>query len=109
MPPHPTPLWENMKRNYKQLYQELKNKSKSQGYKVKEVSDKVTEDYVGMNPKAGDTIGFEIPKDTIYIDRNLTYAAKYHTLNHELIEIGLMKKGMSYWIAHKKALKKEGE
>lgn len=96
-----------MKKHYKKLYQELKKKAKSQGYKVKEVANKVTEDYIGMNPEAGETIGFDIPKDTIYIDKNLSYSGKYHTLKHELNEIENMKKGMSYWLAHKKALIKE--
>ena len=88
-------------------YKKLVAKSRSKGVKVTSVKDRTTRDYVGMNDLAAKKMGFPMKSKTIYIDRNLPYRVKCHTLNHEQIERDLMSKGDSYWTAHKKALKRE--
>jgi hypothetical protein len=82
--------------------------ARRRGYHVRQVPAKIMKDYIGMNPEAAKSIGFPIPENTIYIDKNLSEEAKYHTLKHENIETDLMKnKGWPYWRAHKRALELE--
>jgi hypothetical protein len=92
---------------YKEWLDELLEYTKGKGITVKFVNDYVTRDYVGMNPEIADAMGFAMPDDTIYIDKNLSYKAKYHTLRHELEEMDLMSKGTKYWKAHCKSLRNE--
>ncbi len=94
--------------NYREAYQNLKQKCTGSGIKVEEVCDSKTKDFVGMNPEAAKAFGYKgIGKNTIYIDNWLDNKAKYHTLKHELIEMKLMDGGKKYWAAHKIALKRE--
>ena len=92
---------------YKKKFQELVDLAAGQGLKVEIVPDKVTYDFVGMNPLAARQLGFECPPRVIQIDDHLNWKEKYHTLKHELIELGLMSEGMSYGSAHKIALRYE--
>ena len=92
---------------YKEEYAGLIRKCVSCGLRVKEVGDRTTRDYVGMNDMAGKAMGFKIPDKTIYIDNNMSMAGKVHTLRHEMIERKLMKDGKNYWEAHKEALRGE--
>lgn len=82
---------------YKKWLQELVVCVKDRGIKVRFVKDYVTRElfFVGMNDEAAKAIGFAMSGDTIYIDNNLSYKAKCHTLRHELEEGGLMKTGRS--------------
>lgn len=94
--------------NYKDAYLRLKQKCVNDGYKVEEVCDSKTKDYVGMNNLAATDIGYpKMGKKTLFIDDWLDYKAKYHTLKHELIEHQEMGNGKSYWKAHEVALKRE--
>jgi len=93
--------------NYKESYKSLVKVAHSKGLKVTGVKDRTTKDYVGMNDLAARKLGYKIRKKTIYVDKNLNYKVKAHTLNHEIIERDRMSKGDSYWVAHKKALKLE--
>jgi len=78
------------------------------GLQYRTVPDKLTRDFVGMNPEAAKSFGYNIPKNTIHVDNNLTIKTKRHTLAHEIVEYLLMKhKGLDYWDAHKIALKWE--
>jgi len=91
----------------KESYNRLVRKAHDQGLCVRQVKNKVTRDYVGMNSRAAKSLGFKMPPRMIYIDRDLPLSTKVTTLNHELIEVNLMKQGDSYWTAHKKALRRE--
>ena len=91
----------------KAAYNRLVKVAHKQGLCVRQVRNRVTRDYVGMNSKAAKSLGFKMPPKTIYIDKDLPLSTKVTTLNHEIIEVGLMRKGDSYWAAHKKALKRE--
>lgn len=94
--------------NYKEAYLKLKQICIGRGYKIEEVPDSKTKDYVGMNDLAAKDLGYpKMPKKTIYVDNWIDSKAKYHTLKHEMIERGLMAKGKSYWAAHKVALRRE--
>ena len=90
----------------KQKYQSLIDDLAKRGYKVKLV-DAELKDYAGMNPLAAKDIGFPIPANEIWIDKKLPLLRQYFTLRHESEEMNLMQGGMSYWEAHKKALKIE--
>ena len=83
--------------------------AEKKGYKVKQVGSKVLIDYAGMNHYAAKSMGFKgcKPKE-ILIHKGLTAKTKDETLRHELCEIDKMKKGDSYWQAHKHAMKKVG-
>lgn len=92
---------------YREMYNYLKKDAKDAGVEVKLVSSKTLLDYAGMNSSVAERIGFEIPDDTIYIKKSLSWKERYHTLNHEMVEMGLMGGGKKYWPAHKKALELE--
>jgi len=92
---------------WSERYKALKQTCRKQGISVRKVPDNKTKDYVGMNDLAAKPLGYKMAKKTIYIDKNLSTRAKAHTLNHEMIERDLMRKGKTYWQAHKVALKKE--
>ena len=94
--------------NYREQYKELVGLAHRKGLHVRLVEDKATRDFVGMNYEAAKAFGYNIPDKTIYIDKNLDWGTKCHTLRHELVEIGFMEHGDRYWAAHKKALKREG-
>ena len=94
--------------NYKAIYRELIRKAHRKGLCVKAVNTKVTRDFVGMNPYAAKEFGIKrFSANMIWIDSDLNYRDKCVTLNHEIIEFGLMKRGWRYWTAHKGALKLE--
>jgi len=92
---------------YEQKFKELKDECKERGITVKLVNDYKTRDYLGMNPEAAKSIGYPIPNNTIYVDRQMNWRDRYGTLVHEVIEYKLMNKGDSYWKAHCKALDAE--
>jgi hypothetical protein len=50
-----------------------------------------------------------IPKDEVWIDDDLSEEERKPVLLHELNELGLMRKGMSYKPAHKRSSIKEGK
>ena len=72
--------------------------------------NELTKDYAGMNHYAAKTLGFKpLPKkDEILVADDLTSEERRRTIRHEIVEMDLMKKGLSFWDAHKTALKKEG-
>ena len=89
------------------------NTTKEKGFNVEFVGDDVLHDYAGMNPEAAKSMGFKLPDgspmpdDVIYLDKKDTATHQTQTLRHELYELGLMRKGMVYFDAHKEALKHE--
>jgi hypothetical protein len=96
-------------KKYKEGFEELVGLANGQGLKIKFVPDRVTYDFVGMNPAAAEDIGFSCPRNTIEIDSNLNWKERYHTLKHELIELNIMGgTGCKYGPAHIYALEHEG-
>ena len=93
--------------DYREKFYELVRLAHRRGLHVRLVEDKVTKDFVGMNFEAAQAFGYSMPDRTIYIDKNLPWSTKYHTLKHELIEISFMESGEPYWEAHVKALRME--
>ena len=82
----------------------------SRCYKVTEVKPKVLRDYAGMNASAAKAMGFDsypIKKDEILVDRRLSPEHRKRVIKHEIYEDEHMRKGDSYWDAHKKALHHE--
>lgn len=63
--------------------------------------------YVGLHFDLNDEFGLTIPKDTVWIDKNIHGRDYYKTLKHEIEEMLLMREGMKYIPAHKIALKDE--
>lgn len=93
--------------NYKERYNHLVAEAHKKGLRVHTVRDAKTRDFVGMNSQAAKAFGLKMRPNTIQIDKNLNLKEKCHTLRHEIVEFGLMKKGMKYWPAHKRALRLE--
>ncbi len=85
----------------------LRNSCKLNNLKLVFVGKNILKDYVGMNSEASTQMGFKMPSNCIYILRGLSDKIKVHTLRHELIEYGLVRKGMGYWKAHCIALRNE--
>ena len=79
------------------------------GISVEFVGDELLHDYIGMNSEAARAMGFPMPDNTIYVDKNLRDQTKYETLRHEVIEMDLMREGKNYWPSHLVALKRERE
>lgn len=77
--------------------------------KVKFVSPKLLKDYGGMNYYAAKKIGFRpLPKkNEIFVDGSMKKKDIRETVRHEKVEVKHMKRGCSYWTAHKKALRAE--
>lgn len=76
--------------------------------KIKFVTGRILKDFAGMNHLAAKELHFKgCPKDTILIDKNMSRKDKIETVKHEMHELKLMKKGMHYFPAHKRALKAE--
>lgn len=78
------------------------------------VQSDVLHDYSGMNPEAARTMGFpDVDKNPntkeILIDKRTPKTQQAKDLKHELIEMRLMRQGLSYWPAHLEALKREKE
>lgn len=92
---------------HKEMYYYLVEDAKKAGVTVRLVSSSTLLDYAGMNSEAAKGLGFNIPDETIYIKGSLSWKARYYTLNHEMVEMGLMDGGSRYWPAHKRALKLE--
>jgi hypothetical protein len=87
---------------------ELVRQTRNRGIKVRFVADRKTQDYIGMNSRAAKVMGYSMPDNTIYVDKNLSQEGKYQTLKHELAELHLMTEhGMKYFPAHIIALKEE--
>jgi hypothetical protein len=97
------------------IWFKLIDQCKRNNIHVKLVPTSALKDYAGMNDEIGRKMGFKfngrtLPNRTIIIDRNLSMDTRIKTLKHELVEMSLMeKKHMSYWNAHKIALKKENK
>jgi len=96
-------------RKYRDKFRKLVEEAKDRDLRVKIVKDIYTHDFVGMNPEAAKVLDFKCPSNTIVIDSNLDWREKCHTLKHEIVEYDLMKRGMSYGRAHRRALKLERE
>lgn len=80
--------------------------NKVYGYKIKTVSDKKMSGYMGMNYFAGKAMGFTpLIKDKKEIIVNKIYKGetKRRIIKHEIHEAELMKKGHTYFYAHRKA------
>jgi hypothetical protein len=93
--------------DYREKFHELVRTAHRRGLHVRMVESGTTKDFVGINFEAAQAFGYSMPDKTIYIDRNLPWSAKYHTLKHELAEISFMESGDPYWRAHEKALRME--
>ena len=78
-------------------------------FEVKTVPTKILHDYAAMNHEAGNILGFHpLPnKNEILIADDIHGKEKKKTIVHEVTEVLLMRKGLSYWEAHIKALKAE--
>ena len=101
---------------YKQKFQRKLDQCTSVGISVILLFNDELKDYAAMHTIIGRQLGFslngdEMPENTIYLDGNFSrggkYRIRYQNLKHELIEMNLMSKGMSYWDAHCRALKEE--
>lgn len=93
---------------YKRRFLRLKAMAQASGYHIRLVPKDRMKDYIGMNYYAARMMGFPFKdKMGIMIRESLSYKDKYETLRHEIDEIELMRKGDSYWVAHKKALSDE--
>lgn len=79
--------------------------------KIRFVTKRILKDYAGMNHYAAKEMHFKPvpPKNTIFVDKNMSRKDKVETVKHEIAECNLMKKGMHYFPAHKKALKAENK
>lgn len=78
-------------------------------YKLRLVEKEKLKDYAGMNHYAGKVMGYKphIPKDEIWVNKDLPQKEKINTIKHEIKEAELMRKGNNYWESHLKALKIE--
>ena len=88
---------------FRNKFLNLKRAAEQKGYTVRLVPSKKLGDFAGMNPEAAERMGYPEPKDTFDIDAGMSWELKFRTLVHELREYGKMKKGASYWKAHKYA------
>jgi hypothetical protein len=87
---------------------DIKDFVKKHGIVIEYVPSSELKEYVGMNPEAGKKFGLKIPKNVIWIDKNLRGKEKLRTTKHELEEMFLMReRKMCYWDAHTIALKDE--
>lgn len=86
---------------------ELKRLSEKHGYKIRLVGSDKLADYAGMNPMAAKDLGFTMPDDEIWIDKNLSNEVKCETIRHELNDTARMQQGKDYWPAHCDSLKAE--
>jgi hypothetical protein len=80
------------------------------GFKVKFVSKKIRGGFVGMNSECASTKGipWDYGANTILVWNGMKGEARLHTINHEKIELALMRlHGWSYQKAHKRALQLE--
>jgi hypothetical protein len=92
-----------------QLDCEPNDPNKHTTWNVHYVGSSTLKDYAGMNYYAGKAMHFHpLPdKHTILVDKHLHALEKKRTILHEEVESTLMSHGMSYWKAHKIALKAE--
>lgn len=103
---------------YKQKFQQLLNDCDNVGISVILLFGNELRDYAAIHTIIGRQLGFsldgqEMPDNTIYLDGNFSrggkYKVRYQNLKHEMVEMELMKKGVSYWNAHLISLKEEME
>jgi hypothetical protein len=83
---------------------------KHKRYRVVGVKPQVLKDYAGMNFHAAHALGFHdvvMHPNMILVDKRLSQKKRKATVRHEEVEDRLMSKGLSYWRAHKYALKHE--
>lgn len=93
---------------YKEKFKQLLLYCHHKGYKIRLVSKDILHDYAGMNWWAARSMGFPFKnKDVIYIAKDMSWKDRYEILRYEIDEIIMMKKGMKYCPAHKKALQDE--
>jgi len=84
--------------------------SKVGGYEVTKVDPCILKDYAGMNWHAAKAMGFDdypIKRKEVLIDERLGPKMEHKTVKHEIYEDRHMGGGLSYWDAHKEALKHE--
>ena len=87
---------------------DIKDFVNKHGIVVEYVLSSELKGYVGMNPEAGSKFGLKVPKNVIWIDKNLRGRERIRTIKHELEEMFLMReKKMCYWDAHTIALRDE--
>jgi hypothetical protein len=87
---------------------EIKGFVKKQNIKIIYINSSNMKGYSGMNPEAGKKFGLNIPRDVIWINRNIHGKERLRTIKHELEEMFLMReKHLCYWDAHTLALKDE--
>lgn len=77
-------------------------------YKIIRVKE-IPQGYIGMNYYAARThkIPFPYSRNVILVKEGLTEAQRRQTIQHERVEINLMRRGRRYRTAHKEALKRE--
>jgi hypothetical protein len=72
------------------------------------VHDNRLRDYAGMNRPAAKKLGYHMPKKIdIMVDGRMSKAKQAKTIVHERVEARLIRRGLSYWQAHKQALRAE--
>jgi len=79
-------------------------------YKIRFVGSDIITDYDGMNYYAAIAEKFDHPiaKDEIFVNENLSFIEKVHTIIHEIVEAEYMRVyGWDYWKAHRLADKIE--
>lgn len=103
------PKFKELDKKYEVKYKNLVSRLKQRGWKTVEVSSNQLKDYAGTNPEWGELTGYPIKDKEFHIDKDMSNYTKYITLNHEVEETKDMEKGMSYWDAHKKALRNESK
>lgn len=98
---------------YKQKFQDLLDYCTNIGITVVLLFSDELRDYAAIHSDIGNILGFTVdgqrmPDNTIYLDGNFSRGGRnkvrYLTLKHEIIEMDLMRKGISYWDAHCQAL-----
>ena len=106
-----------MPRDYQMYYENLKSIAEDKGYTVILTNNVGLPDFVGMNDMAAKDMHIKgYPSREIRISNNLGWAARYHTLRHEMVERKQMAGGdesntlvNGYADAHLYALTKEDE
>ncbi len=87
---------------------------KDNDIKVIFTDSEILKDYSAMNPEAARAMGFpDIDRNPetkeIEIDKREPKETQVKDLKHELVEMRLMRSGLSYWASHVEALKREKE
>jgi hypothetical protein len=82
-------------------------KKKQRKLRIKKVSSRSLVDFAGMNRLAARKLGYKMPKNTdIVVARGMSKRKTGRVIKHEQSEMSDMKKGDSYFAAHRKADRK---